>query len=183
VVRESQISLVHNRTSVIDFKKHIEKVEAAHSVRNPSPGKNCVDKIGEQLWRDEVMPALDKISSESADELQKQTGRSYPKDSRLKDKGNYVAVKSVEELQKATGKLDPDTLLLKDGNGNFIGVRRNLKYSEAPPTRLLSMTLILCYWLGFLDASGNHELHPGAIGAWDRIKKAYDSGKASHPHS
>ena len=41
----------------------------------------------------------------------------------------------------------------------FIGVRRNLTYSEAPPTRLLSMTLNLCYFIGFLD--GVEVLEPG----------------------
>ena len=71
-------------------------------------------------------------------------------------------------------------------NGNIIPSsvkRENQKYSEAPPTRLSSITLDLCYWLGFHDASGNHELHSGAIDGWERIKKAYESGKASHPNS
>lgn len=36
------------------------------------------------------------------------------------------------------------------------------KYSESPPTRLFSMTLVLSYWLGLLDASNTHELHPEA---------------------
>lgn len=43
------------------------------------------------------------------------------------------------------------------------------------------MTLILSYWLGFLDASGDHELRKGAIGAWDRIDRAYHTGFTTHP--
>jgi hypothetical protein len=45
------------------------------------------------------------------------------------------------------------------------------------------MTLNLSYWLGFLDASGDHEMHEEAVGAKERIIKAYESGKASHPKS
>ena len=103
------------------------------------------------------METLIEISLKSADELQKETGGSYPKDS-------YHI----------------------DSNGNIIpsSLRRDYQnYSEAPPTRLLSMKLDLSYWLGFLDASGDHEFHKGAIGAWERIEKAYQMGKASHPIS
>jgi hypothetical protein len=55
----------------------------------------------------------------------------------------------------------------------------DLPYEEAPPTRLLSMRLILCYWLGFHDADKGHDLQKeeeGNIGAWDMIDKAYKSG-------
>ena len=58
------------------------------------------------------------------------------------------------------------------------------KYSESPPTRLFSMTLVLSYWLGLLDASNTHELHPEAIGDMGKnIEKAYQMGKVSHPNS
>lgn len=171
---------------MIDYEKHFQKLQHALGIKDAS-GKNCVDKIDvtrEQLWRDEVMKTLNEISSESAEELQKETGKPYPKDSYLKDSnGNIIGVKSVEELQKVTGKLNPTDSLIKDSNGNIIGVRQNQKYSEAPPTRLLSMTLNLSYWLGFVDASEDHELHADAIGAWERIEKAYKSGKAAHPKS
>jgi hypothetical protein len=161
---------------MIDFKKHHKRLEDAIGVRNPSTDKNCADEMDEHLWWNEVMRALNEISIESADELQEDTGKTYSKDSLL-----VPPAKSIEELLKMIGKLDSDYTPLKDASGNFIGVRRNLRYSKAPPTRLLSMTLILCYWLGFMDASGTHALDPGGIGAWDRIKKAYDNGKAYHP--
>lgn len=92
-------------------------------------------------------------------------------------------MKSIEELQKLTGKLDPGDLLIKDSDSNIIGLRRNLKYLEAPPTRLLSMTLNLSYWLEFLDASEDHELYEGANGSWKRIENAYQCGKTAHPKS
>jgi hypothetical protein len=167
---------------MIDFQKHIKRLEAALGVKNAS-GKNCVDIIDEQLWQEHVMKALNEISKESAEELRQETGKPYPKDSVLTDpNGNIVGVKTIEELKKRIGEADPDVVPIQD-SGNFIGFRRNLKYSEAPPTRLLSLVLNLSYWLGYLDASNNHEMHEGAIGAWKRIEKAYQSGKAAHPNS
>ena len=80
------------------------------------------------------------------------------------------------------GKLHPDVLMLSIQDG-FIGFRRKLKYSRAPPTRLLGLTLVLSYFLGFLDASGDHEMHEEAPGARERIIEAYSRGKASHPNS
>lgn len=68
-------------------------------------------------------------------------------------------------------------------NGDFYGFPRKLRYSEAPPTRLLSLALNLCYELGFLDASGNHEMHEKAVGAKMRLIKAYEAGRASHSNS
>jgi hypothetical protein len=169
---------------MIDFEKHHKRLEEALGVENPLTGKNCADKIDEQLWRDEVMKAINEISIESADELQNETGKPYPKDLLLTDpNGNLASVKPIEELLKVTGKLDSDYTPLEDPNGNLIGVRRNLKYYEAPPTRLLSITLILCYWVGFLTQAETMSLYPGAIGAWDRIMKGYDKGKASYPNS
>ena len=64
-------------------------------------------------------------------------------------------------------------VLFQDPEGKPIA-RKNQKYPEAPPTRLLSMTLNLCYWLGYHDADKGHELHKekeGGIGALDRIDK------------
>ena len=142
---------------MIDFESHNKKLEGALCVKNPDTDKNCIDKIDEKLWQDNVMPALNKISLKAADELQEETGEPYPK-------ASYRV----------------------DGNGNFIPgslTTEYQNYSEQPPTRLLSLTLILSYWLGFLDASGNHEMHKAAIGARERIEKAYDIGKASHPNS
>jgi hypothetical protein len=55
---------------MIDFKKHFERLQAALGVKNPLTCMNCADTIDAQLWRDEVMKAIDEISIESADELQ-----------------------------------------------------------------------------------------------------------------
>ena len=131
------------------------------------------------------MPVINKISLESADELQEETVRPYPKDSPLEDaEGQVIYVKTIEEFRRPTEKLDPYESILKDSNGEFIGVRRNLTYSEAPPTRLLSMTLNLCYFIGFLDASANHEMDEDrGIGAWKKIEEAYNKGKEAHSKS
>ena len=142
---------------MIDFESHKEKLEMALSVKNPLTDKNCIDKIEEKLWWDNVTPALNKISIEAANELQEETKRLYPKSSYLVDmNGNYIPGSLTTDYQQ---------------------------YFEQPPTRLLSMTSVLSYFLGFLDASGNHEMHEGAVGARKRIIEAYDSGKVSHPKS
>lgn len=131
---------------MINYQKHFDKLQGALGKPN-TLGKNCVDRIGEQLWHDVVIPALDEISIEAADELQKETGRPYPKDSRFRNPstGKTTVFKSIEDLEQVARKLDPDEGPKWD-NGYIVGLRRNLKYSEAPPTRLLSLTLNLCYW-------------------------------------
>jgi hypothetical protein len=63
---------------MIDFQKHFNRLNAALSAKNNSSGKNCTDEIDEELWRDEVMKAINEISLESANELQQETGKSYP---------------------------------------------------------------------------------------------------------
>ena len=80
--------------------------------------------------------------------------------------------------------MNPYDLLLTESNGKIAGFIYHQKYSDAPPTRLLSLTLILCYWLGFHDADEGHHLHQkkkGGIEACIRIKKAYDRGFADNP--
>jgi hypothetical protein len=161
---------------MIDFERHFKRFQDALGVKN-ALGKNCVDVIDEGLWWN-VMYQLNQASIEAADELQGETGRPYPKDS-----GVIVPVKSVEELQIMTG--ESYDVLFQDHEGKPIA-RKNQKYSAAPPTRLLSMTLNLCYWLGYHDADKGHELHKekeGGIGAWDRIDKAYKSGMSANPKS
>jgi hypothetical protein len=123
------------------------------------------------------MYALNDFSLKAADELQ-EPGKFYPKTSFI-----HPGVKTDDELQKILGTLKPEDIRYKGLNDLFIGVCRKQKYSEAPPTRLLSMTLVLSYFLGFLDASGDHEMHEEALGARERIIQAYDKGKASHPKS
>jgi hypothetical protein len=159
---------------MIDFERHFKRLQDALGVKN-TLGKNCVDVIEDGLWWN-VMYQLNQASIEAADELQGETGRPYPKDS-----GVIVPVKTVEELKIMTG--ESYDVLFQDPLGKPIA-RKNQKYSEAPPTRLLSMTLNLCYWLGYHDADKRHELHKeGGIGAQDMIDKAYKSGKAANPKS
>jgi hypothetical protein len=149
--------------------------------------KNCIDKIDEKLWVDNVMPALKDISLKAADELQIETGKPYPKDSDVTFKDaedRIIHIKSVDEFRKLTKNVEPYNAILKDENDNIVGVRRNRKYSEQPPTRLLSMALNLCYFLGFLEVDKGHQMdEENGIGAWKRIVKAYEMGKASHPNS
>lgn len=170
---------------MIDFESHKQKLEEALRVRNPETKKNCIDKIEEKLWVDNVMPALNDISLKAADELQKETGRSYHKDSNLVNPstGKKTIFKSVEDLVEAVGDLEPDEVP-RWVNGYIVAIGRDLKYSQAPPTRLLSLTLNLCYFLGFLDASNNHEMdEENGIGAQIRIEETYRLGKESHPNS
>ena len=111
--------------------------------------------------QENVMSALSDISIKSADELQEETGKPFPKDSYVTfedAEGNIIHVKSIDEFKRRTENVEPYDSFLKVENSNIVGVRRNQKYSEQPPTRLLCMTLNLCYFLGFLDASGNHEM-------------------------
>jgi hypothetical protein len=161
---------------MIDFKRHFKRLQDALGVKN-ALGKNCADMVDEGLWWN-VMHQMNQASIEAADELQRETGRPYPKDS-----GVIVPAKSVEELNIMTG--ESYDVLFQDTLGKPVA-RKNQKYSEAPPTRLLSMTLNLCYWIGYHDADRGHELHnekEGGIGAWDRIVKAYESGIAANPKS
>jgi hypothetical protein len=164
---------------MIDFEAHKKKLEGALCVKNPDTDKNCIDKIDEKLWQDNVMPALKDISIKATDELQEETGKPYPKDSYVTfedTEGNIIHVKSIDEFKRRTENVEPYDSILKDENSNIVGVRRNQK--------LLSMTLNLCYFLGFLDASGNHEMdEETGIGAKKRIEEAYKMGKESHPKS
>lgn len=169
---------------MIDFESHQRELQKALGFKDPLTGKNCVDQIDEKLWWDNIMPVLNKISIDTADELQKETGGFYPKDTVLMNRGTgkIASVESLEELAREMGKLDPDVEPLVGPNGRFCWYRRKQKYSQAPPTRLLGMTLVLSHFLGFLDASGNHEMHEGALKAKERIINAYESGKALHPN-
>jgi hypothetical protein len=53
----------------------------------------------------------------------------------------------------------------------------HVPYGEAPPTRLLAMTLILSYWLGYHDASRSHHLDTEPVAAWRRTQEGYHKGK------
>jgi hypothetical protein len=184
---------------MIGFESHKKKLEDALCIRNPETEMNCIDKIDEKLWQDNVMPALNQISLKAAVELQQETGKRYLKDwPRTEDSVNKITGKItfeefqkqrrsdifVEEVQKRMGNLNPYDLLFTDSNGNIEVVRRLREYSEAPPTRLLSLTLSLCYFLGFLEVDKGHQMdEENGIGAWKRIEKAYEAGKASHLNS
>jgi hypothetical protein len=66
---------------MIDFESHFKRLQDALEVKNALE-KNCVDMIDEGLWWN-VMYQLDQASIEAADELQAETGKPYPKDSRV----------------------------------------------------------------------------------------------------
>ena len=103
---------------MIDFESHKDKLEKALAVKNPLIGKNCVDKIEEKLWLDYVIPALNDISIQTADELQDETKGYYPKDSILRDSnGNIAYAKTIGDLEKVSGKLDHDVILLRRASG------------------------------------------------------------------
>ena len=55
------------------------------------------------------MPVINKISFETANELQEETWRPYPKDSTLEfedAEGQVIHVKSIEEFRRLTEKLE-----------------------------------------------------------------------------
>jgi hypothetical protein len=58
----------------------------------------------------------------------------------------------------------------------------NLDYRESPPTRLLSLALIVNYWLGYHDVDKGHCLHDEEIGARGRLNDAYEKGMADNPN-
>jgi hypothetical protein len=77
------------------LKKYVDRLQTALGKKNTT-GKNCVDKIDTQLWTNEVIPTLDKVSSECADELQEKTGKPYPKDTTLTFKEYFRSYHSCE---------------------------------------------------------------------------------------
>jgi hypothetical protein len=64
---------------------------------------------------------------------------------------NQISYYCARELQLETAK--PYSKYYSDGRHAY-----DLPYEESPPTRLLSLNLILSYWLGWLDASRTHYL-------------------------
>src|SRR5690349_6149900 len=96
---------------MIDFEIYKKELEKALGAKDPSTGKNCVDQIDEKLWMDNVVPSLNKISIDTANELQKETGGFYPKASVLENSvtGEYAFVQTLDDLEAKMGKLDPDT--------------------------------------------------------------------------
>ena len=86
---------------------------------------------------------------------------------------NQASYDLADKLQDEVGK--PYGKYFSDGVKAY-----DLNYEEAPPTRLLSQALILSYWLGYHDADRGHYLHEEEIGAWKRIKEAYESGKSAN---
>jgi hypothetical protein len=50
-----------------------------------------------------------------------------------------------------------------------------LGYEQAPPTRLLALSLILNYWLGWLNNEKHHDDEP--VNAWNRLQDAYMAGR------
>lgn len=89
---------------------------------------------------------------------------------------NQASFDFADKLQEETGK--PYGKYATDGVK--VWKAYDLNYEEAAPTRLLSQVLILCYWLGYHDADKSHYLHEEEIGAWKRIKEAYESGNSAN---
>ena len=67
---------------------------------------------------------------------------------------NHMSYYCVRHLQLKTGK--PYCKSFSNGS-----LAWEVPYEEAPPIRLLSMALVLSYWLGFHAADKGHELHKG----------------------
>jgi hypothetical protein len=87
---------------------------------------------------------------------------------------NKMSFECAKELQVETGQ--PYSKYKTDGTLAY-----DLKYEEAPPTRILALSLILSYWLGWLDASKTHYLDREPVAAWRRIGEAYKKGIADYP--
>lgn len=81
---------------------------------------------------------------------------------------NNMSFECARELEKETGRYPKP------------GYPDGQPLEEAPPTRLLSLNLILSYWLGWLnnekklDASFPYQ----PFKAWTRIEEAYMTGRA-----
>src|SRR6266487_442162 len=111
------------------------------------------------------------------DILQNKVGETHSPDKILEVPWSDVVVRELNlmsfycarELQLETGK--PYSKYYTDGKHAL-----DLAYEESPPTRLLSLNLILSYWLGWLNASKSHHLDTEPISAWKRIEEAYNKG-------
>ena len=93
-----------------------------------------------------VIPVLDRISIDTANELQNETGGFYPKDSYLTNEitGEIVSVNHLKNWKRRWESWIPDVFARSAiPDQGFYGYRRKQKYSQAPPTRLLSMVLFL----------------------------------------
>jgi hypothetical protein len=79
---------------------------------------------------------------------------------------NKMSVECARELEKETGKYP------KPGYPN------GQSLEQAPPTRLLSLTLILSYWLGWVNNEKNMDASvPQPFKAWTRTEEAYMAGR------
>ena len=165
---------------MIDFEARKKKLERGTLLRILIQTRTVSINQMRKYTEENVMPELSDISIKATDELQEETGKPFPKDSYVTfedAEGNIIHVKSIDEFKRRTENVGLDSFL-KVENSNIVGARRNQKYSKQPPTRLLCMTLNLCYFLGFLDAGGNHEMdEETGIGAKKRIEEAYKMGK------
>ena len=80
-----------------------------------------------------------------------------------------LSLECAKELEKETGTYPKFNSEYPNGQPLEI----------APPTRILSLSLILCYWLGWVNNEKNLDagLPYQPFKAWDRILKAYMAGR------
>lgn len=75
---------------------------------------------------------------------------------------NQMSLECVRDLQGEIGQ--------RWDKGSY-----QIDLEEAPPTRLLALSVVINYWLGWV---GNEKgLNSPPISAWQRIQDAYQAGK------
>jgi|SRR5918996_558470 hypothetical protein len=82
---------------------------------------------------------------------------------------NEMCIRCAKELEKETGTYPKNTPEYTKGQ----------PLEKAPPTRLLSLSLILSYWLGWVNNEKNMDadLPYQPFKAWTRIHEAYMAGR------
>lgn len=81
---------------------------------------------------------------------------------------NTMSMECARELEKETGTYPKYTSEYLKGQ----------PLEKAPPTRLLSLSLILSYWLGWVNNEKCMDaLEPQPFRAWTRIQEAYMAGR------
>jgi hypothetical protein len=76
---------------------------------------------------------------------------------------NQMSIECARELEKETGRYPKP------------GYPDGQPLEQAPPTRILAHTLILSFWLGWVNNEKGMDLPP--FNAWDRLQNAYKYGR------
>ena len=77
-----------------------------------------------------------------------------------------MSIDCAREIEKETGKYPKH------------GAPGTQPLEEAPPTRLLALSLVINYWLGWVNNEKNMDASiPQPFKAWDRIHDAYMAGR------